>query len=735
MSNITSSPAVTKAKPQDDEIDLSRLFAHLLEGRKWIAAITGLSLLVGIAVAILSQPIYQADALVQVESTSNGIPGLGSMGDMFAAESNAVTEIEIIKSRMVLGDVVRALDLTTEVSPKRLPIIGNYIARGNQNQPPSQWLGYALGGEQLSVAEFTVPRTYVGTAMVLEVLENNQFSLSASGQELLRGQVGETATGAGIQLRLADMNAAPGTLFYLTKEEEIQVITQLQKQLSISERGRQTGILSVSAQGPDKAFLVELLDKLTSFYLMQNIKRMSAEAENSLQFVSDNLPEMKAKLEEAERTLNAFQSSVRTVDMSLETQAILQSVVKYESHLNELRIKETEIQQLYTQSHPVYQALLKQRLGLEKQKEELTQQIEELPEVQQQLLTLRRDVEVAQTIYLQMLNHSQELAIVKASTVGNVRIIDPAAVHLHPIKPKKALIVVLATLLGLMVSIAMVLIRAASNRGIETPEQLEEVGLSVYASVPKSESQQPLEKRLRRLLKEDDTAHEASLLAQVNPADLAIEALRSLRSSLHFAMLEARNNILMVSGPAPNIGKSFISSNLGAVMAASGSKVLVIDADLRKGYMQRVMGCSAENGLSDYLAGNVSKEQALRRSPVEGMDFIPRGQVPPNPAELLMLPKFREFMEWASANYDLVIIDTPPILAVTDAAIVGAIAGTSIMVVKHRVSSLKEVEYSTQRFAASGIAIKGVILNQLVKTAAGYGNYGYYQYEYHSEKA
>ncbi|WP_028117657.1 polysaccharide biosynthesis tyrosine autokinase [Ferrimonas senticii] len=716
----------------DDEIDLSRLFGHLLEGSKLIVAITAAFAAVGVAIAVISTPIYQADALVQVESKSSGVPGLGEMSEMFATESESVTEIEIIKSRMVLGDVVHALDLTTAVTPQYLPIIGNYLARRNQHNQPSQWQGYALGGEQINVAELQVPRNLLGQALTLETTTSG-YQLRLEDEVLLQGKIGESVNQNGISIRISEINAALGTRFTVSKLDEITVIESLKRDLAISERGKQSGILALTLQGQDKQHLVEVLDKVSHYYLLQNIKRMSAEAENSLQFVEQNLPEMKAKLERAETALNDFQSTVRSVDMSLETEAVLKSVVEYERRLNELNIKETEIQQLYTQSHPVYQALLQQRQDLQQQKDGLTSQIEQLPETQQQLLRLRRDVEVAQTIYLQLLNHAQELAIVKASTVGNVRIIDAAVAQVQPIKPKKALIAVLATLLGFMASIALVLVRAMLKRGVETPEQIEELGLSVYASVPKSEFQGSLETRQKRLSTKTKLDGGHALLAHVNPADLSVEALRSLRTSLHFAMLESQNNILMLSGPAPNIGKSFISANLGTVMANSGSKVLVIDADMRKGYMQRMFGCSWDDGLSDFLAGKVSREQTIRSTLVDNMDFVPRGQVPPNPAELLMLPKFREFMQWASSNYDLVIIDTPPILAVTDAAIVGAIAGTSIMVVKHRETPLKEIEFAVQRFATSGVQIKGVILNQLVKQAGGYGNYGYYQYDYSSK--
>ncbi|MDS1829073.1 polysaccharide biosynthesis tyrosine autokinase, partial [Vibrio vulnificus] len=288
------------------------------------------------------------------------------------------------------------------------------------------------------------------------------------------------------------------------------------------------------------------------------------------------------------------------------------------------------------------------------------------------------------------------------------------------------LIVVLATLLGGMLSVALVLVKAALHRGVENPDEIEQIGLSVYASVPKSNLQLELANKLARKKRNTDL----TLLAESNPADLSIEALRGLRTSLHFAMMEAKNNVLMISGPAPGIGKSFVSTNFAAVAAKTGQKVLLIDADMRKGYLQQCFGLNWENGLSDLLSGKVTRDVAVQSAKVENLDIITRGQVPPNPSELLMHPRFKELVDWASENYDLVIIDTPPVLAVTDPSIVGAIAGTTLMVARFGQNTVKEIDVARSRFEQAGIEVKGVILNAIEKKASSSYGYGYYNYSY-----
>ena len=372
---------------------------------------------------------------------------------------------------------------------------------------------------------------------------------------------------------------------------------------------------------------------------------------------------------------------------------------------------------------------------LQGQKDRLTTRVEGLPATQQELLRLTRDVAVTTEIYTALLNSSQELDVLRAGTVGNVRVIDEAAVNIEvPVKPKKAMIAVIATLLGGFIGIALVLLRQAMNRGIEDPDAIENLGLPVYAAIPFSKDQEILEKHTKS--KGKGTFSSSLLLAVNNPADLAVESLRSLRTSLHFARLEAKNNILMISGPSPSVGKSFVSSNLGVIMAQAGQKVLLIDADMRKGYVNKMFRVPAENGLSELLASRITSSDAIHTTEVENLHIVPRGQIPPNPSELLMHQNFASFLDNVKDEYDMVIIDTPPILAVTDAAIVGRRVGMSLIVTRFGLNSAKEIEVTKRRFEQNDIQLKGAIFNAVEKKASayGYGNYGYYNYEYRSDK-
>ena len=402
-----------------------------------------------------------------------------------------------------------------------------------------------------------------------------------------------------------------------------------------------------------------------------------------------------------------------------------------ESQLNELTFREAEISQLYTKDHPTYKALLEKRQTLLKERDRLNKSVSAMPATQQEVARLSRDAESNRAIYMQLLNRQQELSIAKSSAIGNVRIIDTAVTEPKAVKPKKVLIVLIGLILGALISVALVLLRVFLRKGIDSPEQLEEKGINVYASIPLSEWLSRNSKSDRkRSLKAKRKTSPTNFLAVENSADLAIEAIRSLRTSLHFAMMEAKNNVLMISGPSQSAGKTFISSNLAAVIAQANKKVLFIDADMRRGYAHKLFKVNIDEGLSSILSGKTSPDKAVKSVSSVNIDFISRGELPPNPAELLMHPRFETLMTWASEHYDLVIVDTPPILAVTDAAIIGRYVGTTLLVARFEMNTVKEVEVSIRRFEQSGIRVRGCILNSVIRKASSYYGYGYTNYDY-----
>ncbi|HDX8871526.1 polysaccharide biosynthesis tyrosine autokinase [Klebsiella michiganensis] len=714
---MTSAKNKTAVK-DPDEIDLRRLVGELIDHRKLILSVTSLFTLIALVYALFATPIYQADALVQVEQ-KQGNALLNSLSQVLPdSQPQSAPEIALLRSRMILGKTVDDLNLQAKIEENYFPVFGRGLARLLGNKPNN----LNISRLYLSIPGEDVPEIDV------KILDNDRFIVTGESIEIT-GKIGQLIEAKGLSLLVSEIDAEPGTTFTVSYISRLKAITNLQDNLVIADEGKDTGILTLSLTGDDQTQIKNIIDSISTNYLSQNIARQAAQDAKSLEFLNEQLPKVRSDLDLAEDKLNGYRQQKDSVDLSLEAKAVLDQIVNVDNQLNELTIRESEVSQLFTKEHPTYKALMEKRKTLQDEKNKLNKRVSAMPETQQEVLRLSRDVDSGRAVYMQLLNRQQELSIAKSSAIGNVRIIDNAITQPKPVKPNKVLIILLGLVIGLFISVGLVLARVVLRKGIESPEQLEELGISVYASVPVSEE---FAKRVERSskMKSKKLDEAAVFLAVENPADLAIESIRGLRTSLHFAMMEARNNVLMITGASPNAGKTFISSNLAEVISQTGKKVLFLDADLRKGYTHKLFNTDNNSGLSEILSGKIPVEQAVKTLPKIGFDYISRGMVPPNPAELLMHKRFGKLIDWANEHYDLVIVDTPPILAVTDAAVIGNYAGTTLLVARFEQNTAKEIEVSIKRFEQSGVNIKGCILNGVVKKASNYYGYGYNHYGY-----
>ncbi|WP_371343804.1 polysaccharide biosynthesis tyrosine autokinase [Klebsiella quasipneumoniae] len=710
-----------KNKPENkdaDEIDLSRLYGELIDHRKLIISVTAFFTLIALVYSLFSTPIYQADSLIQVEQKqANAI--LSNLSQMLPdSQPQSAPEITLLQSRMILGKTVDDLNLQAKIKQNYFPVFGRGFSRLSGDKPGI-----------INVSRLYLPKTDDDIPeLTLTVIDANKFTIQNDSFEA-EVKVGELFEKNNISIKVDEIQAKPGTSFTVEYLSKLKAINDLRDVLTVSDQGKDTGMLTLSLTGDDPVQIRKILDSISNNYLMQNIDRQAAQDAKSLEFLNRQLPQVRHDLDISEDKLNKYRQQKDSVDLSLEAKAVLDQIVNVDNQLNELTIRESEVSQHFTKEHPTYKALMEKRVTLLEEKAKLNKRVSAMPETQQEVLRLSRDVDSGRAVYMQLLNRQQELNIAKSSAIGNVRVIDEAVTQPRPVAPKKILIVIGGIIFGLIVSVAIIALRVFLRRGIESPEQLEVLGINVYASIPVSET---FAKNITKGLKSNKkkSLEYDEFLAVQNPADLAIEAIRGLRTSLHFAMMEARNNILMISGASPNAGKTFVSSNLAAIISQTGKKVLFLDADLRKGYTHKLFNVSNENGLSDYLAGKVDIKNCVKQIKTAGFDFISRGIVPPNPAELLMHSRFQNLLSWASDNYDLVIVDTPPILAVTDAAIIGNYAGTTLLVARFEQNTVKEIEVSAKRFEQSGVMIKGCILNGVVKKASSYYGYGYSHYGY-----
>ena len=749
FSDKKNTPVNFLPSQDDDEIDLGELLATLIDSKWLIVFITITVLIIGTAKALIDQPVYKADAILQVQENSPSLGALEPVADLMGDKPEAMTEIELIKSRMILGAAVKNLNLEIIAKPKYFPVIGAAIARRFQkhnegDEVSSPLFGqpqYAWGGESIRVDTFTVPANLLGEKLILIAGKQGHFRLMYEDELILEGEVGKLASKQledkqqPVTLFVSLLKARPDTQFILMRQSESDAISELIDTLTVAEKGKKTGILELTMESTSADSAVQTLNEIANIYVRQNVEQKSAEAQKTLEFLEKQLPQLKEQLEAATTALNDYRTRHGSIDLDLETQSVLKGVVEIQTQITLLQQKRDELRQKFTESHPSVVAIDKQIARLQGQMNSNDQKIEVLPETQQVILRLARDVKVNTELYTALLNNTQTLRVSKAGTVGNVRIIDYAVLPTEPIKPKKALIVAVSLILGLILGIASAFIRKSLHRGVADPDLIEkQLNIPVYATIPHSASQAKINIRLKKNHKREE--NELSILALENKDDLAIESLRSLRTTLHFAFLEAQNNIIMITGPSPGVGKSFVSINLATVLADAGKKILLIDGDLRKGFINKSLGVSREQGLSEFISNTITLDKAIHKIPVANFDFISTGSIPPNPSELLLHERFSIFLESISKRYDHVIIDSPPILAVTDAAIIGRMASATLMVIRAGQHPMRELEQSTKRLLQAGVDIKGIVFNDVPESSSSYGyGYGRYVYQYSYQKS
>lgn len=705
----------------EDEIDLGDLLGVLIESRWLIIGITLAAFALGAAYSFVATPVYKADGLIQVEEKQSGIGGL-DISDLFEGDTSVSAEIEILRSRLVLGNVVDNLKLDVKARPDHFPVFGAALSR---RSPPAE-------RPYIRVDSLDIPSSLVGEQLHL-IADTNRFELlGPDAERLLTGVVGEIAqvtyAGEPVSIFVSELRAEEGDEFLVSKQSRLKTIEALQGSLSVSEKGKGSGILAISLQGAHPDSASRQINEIADVYVRQNVERRSAEAEKTLQFLNEQLPAVKREMEAAEVALNAYRLERGSVDLPLETQAILGTIVTVEGQLNELQRQREQVTQSFTPAHPMVIALDKQIQRLNVELNELNDQVRELPTTQQEVLRLVRDTEVNTALYMSLLNTSQELRVVKGGTVGNVRIVDYAVTPYKPIKPKKSMVLLLSLLLGAFGGIAVAFARRALSGGVEDPDLIEKhINVPVYATIVHSKEQSRIYKKMQS--KEARRA----ILATNNPEDPAIEGLRNLRTALHFGMMDVENNCIMITGPSPSVGKSFISVNLAAVLTSNDKKVLLIDGDMRRGHLHQYLGLERENGLSDFISGEIPIGEALHATTVPGLTFISTGRVPPNPAELLLHKRFTNCLSVLTPRFDHIIIDSPPILAATDATIIGQMAGATLMVLKAGEHPMREIEQSVKRLRQAGVNLRGLLMNDVSVQSQRYGA-GKYNYQYSYER-
>lgn len=715
---------------------------------RWYFIGVALAIFAGsIVYALIKSPIYTADVLIQVEEKKGS--SLGALSQVAKAldvqQSPVQGEIEIIRSRNVIGRAADSLKANIEITvDNRIPIIGGILARfldkDETGLTKPLWNStLAWGGEELRIEEFVVPSKFLLRSFYLKIGDDRQWELFDEDMKSLgKGQGREALEALDGKLRFAinSVKARPGTEFEIRVHSAQSWIRRIVSAMSVTETKRQSSVIKITYEDRNPQRASDFLNAVADSYVQQNIERRSEEAEKSLVFLKEELPQLKKQLEASENRLNAFRNQKKTIDITGEIKELLEKSTQLEKSRLELELKRKEFTERYEPAHPLFKSITSQLQGIKSESALLNRQISQLPELQQEFIRLARDVEVNNQLYISLLNNSQQLQIAKAGTVANVAIIDRAVPPEKPSRPNKPLTIAIGGLLGLLLGFITTQLLALMTRIVRDPKKLElATGKSIMAILPLAVEQlEHSEAMGDRALREESVY----LLAKEKPNALTIEALRSLRTSLLFNLSETqRGKVILVTSAVPAQGKSFISANLSFLMGAIGKRVLLIEADIRLASIKRYIDFDTEAaGLSSILKGEATEEQVILHNVYPNMDFLQAGPRVRNPGDLLSTGRMQDLIHRLADQYDLVIIDSPPLLSVNDAREMAKAADLTVFVTRQDAVSMADVDEALDVFGKSGNQITGFIFNGFVPSQIrygyrygyGYGKYGKYGY-------
>ncbi|CAB3773030.1 polysaccharide biosynthesis tyrosine autokinase [Paraburkholderia humisilvae] len=746
-STLPSVPLVHVAHQDDDDVNLLTLWRNVQSySRQFIGVMLGVVVL-ALLYLVVARPVYRADVLIQVDEQQGS--ALGALSDVASALSLNKPidgELDILNSRAVLESAIRSTQArTTVVVDNRIPVLGRlygYYATPPDGlaDPPFDLSGFAWGGERLQLAEFDVPKALYGDKFHVRVQPGDRWTLEdPDGLTVARGAVHQSVAftvqtafgpGRGI-IEIRTLRGRPGTSFKLVEQSMQDTVEEMRKHLKVEETTKDSSMIQLVVKNRDPEMAARFANDLARAYVALNIRHRAEQSRLSLQFLNRKLPAFREELERSEDRLNAYRIRTKTIDVEEQTEALLTRAVDLikQKTLVDLNLQATREQ--FRPGHPAVQTLQAQDAALEAELRDVEKQVQALPSTQQDYLRLARDVAVDTQLYTALVANAQQLEVAEAGTTGNVSVIDFAVPADSMDWPKPLLVIVAGVLGGVVIAFTTVQVVATMKDVLQDPLEVERiVQVPIFAVVPASTAERQMVRK-RRPAGSLDRLQAVGLLADSDPSDPGVEALRSLRTSLKFALLGKEGGSILFTGPTQGVGKTFVAVNFAYVLAMKGLRVLVIDADMRRSGAKRYFSLPPRHkGLAHVLAGETTLAGAIVGSGFDGLDLLPAGsELPPNPGELLERHEFAETLREAEARYDYVVIDSPPVLPVSDALTIAQSCNAIFVVSRAEVTNRRQLVETINRLNQSGVKVKGQIFNGFHATRYGL-DYGYrYQNE------
>lgn len=705
------------------------LFENLLHYRWTFIGIFAAVFLLALAYAVVSTPMYNADALIQVEE--NKASSMGSLSEVSKAldfqQSPLLGEMDIVRSRAVLTEAMDATVAQAEVTVNnRVPVIGravgSILSKGADGlvKPLFAEPFYAWGGENVQFTTFDVPKEQMGEKFQLDALDGRKWSLKDSnGEEVLNGVVGIAAVKNGYTVNVSKIVGRPGTEFTVKRFDTQPRLEDLLKKLTVAETKRQSGIMQITFEDANPVFAARFVNAIAESYLDVNAHRRSAESERSLEVLNKQLPSVKARVAAAEQALNDFRNKQRTLDVQGDIKQLLDQQTTVDKARLDAQLAYQDLLQKFGPGQPQLVAAENKFKTLDAESKDLSNRVGKLPAVQQQYVRLARDVDVSNALYVGLMNNAQQLQIAESGSIGNASLIDTAVVPDKPVKPKRVIVILLGAFFGLIVAFVTTQCIALFSGSIRDPKRLEErIGIQTLGVLPISPHQVAANK----------SSTPVFMLSKEQSDTPLVEAMATLAQSLQYALaakqaVKEDAKIIMVTSAIPGQGKSMISANLAYLYAEKGFKTLLLDADMRQSTVHRYINVAKQNGLSQVLSGAIKPKSAITHTS-KFLHTMAAGKSVDNVRQLFGVERLEPLLRQLRNEYDMIVIDSPPVLPVADAAALSTHADVTCFVARHATVSYAEVVEAVDRLGRVGTTVDGLVLNGFEPSPLRYGYYG-----------
>jgi len=738
---------------QHEEVHLQD-YLNVIRRRRKLCVTAFFAVFLGVALFTFTmKPVYQATATLHLkDDKAKG----GLLGELALNSVNPIdAELEILKSRSNAENVVKRLHLDWQVSQR-------------------------TDGLSFRVLEFT--STEKEPSYTITLTGTDTYSVANDdGKTVGSGSTGHLLQSQGLTLLLHELRGKTGDSFHLDLLPFNDTVKELRNGLKAAEIGKKTNIISLSyaSTDPDKAR--DVVNTLVQVYLDQTIAFKTEEASRTVGFVEEQLKGVRTELEGSEKNLQAYKTTSGVVQLDTEAQSLIQAfadadkrkaeislqkkqvefalaslkearrrgvtyspavmrddplVAGMAAKLSDLEVQKRALLADTTESHPGVKVVLGQidelqrkiqatyetsQKNLEKQETAVSQQLglyevqlKALPVAERDLARLTRLSKVNADIYTFLLQKHEEARIAKASTISNINIVDPAISPDQPVKPRKKKNLILGLLVGLMFGVGLTFFQEYLDDTIKDAEEAKRLlALPLLAVIPKISGK-------------EKSGEEADVLpvCHLEPQSIVAEAFRSLRTSIHFASLNREKKLILFTSAFLGEGKSTIAANLATILTQTGSRVLLVDCDLRRASLHTKFGHSKVPGLSEILAGDAEVTKSIHNTGITGLSVVSAGITPPNPAELLGSASMAGFLEEQRHNFDYIIIDAPPLLAVTDALVLTTLSDIAIVILEAGRVPRKAAVRIREILTSAQSHVSGFILNDKDGDSERYGYYG-----------